>query len=165
MRKTLVAYFSASGVTRRVAEKLAAATGSDLYEIKPAEPYTRADLNWQDKRSRSSVEMNDPSSRPALADHAADVAGYDRIYLGFPSGGTPRPISSAPFWKAMISPGRPSSCLPLPAAAVWGKRPQSLPPAAPAQRSWQAACSMGTPRKNRSNSGRKAFEMRKEGIV
>ena len=84
MRKTLVAYFSASGVTRRVAEKLAAATGSDLYEIKPAEPYTRADLNWQDKRSRSSVEMNDPSSRPALADHAADVAGYDRIYLGFP---------------------------------------------------------------------------------
>ena len=74
MRKTLVAYFSASGVTRRVAEKLAAATGSDLYEIKPAEPYTRADLNWQDKRSRSSVEMNDPSSRPALADHAADVA-------------------------------------------------------------------------------------------
>ena len=83
MRKTLVAYFSASGVTRRVAEKLAAATGSDLYEFKPAEPYTRADLNWQDIRSRSSVEMNDPSSRPALADHAADVAGYDRIYLGF----------------------------------------------------------------------------------
>lgn len=84
MRKTLVAYFSASGVTRRVAEKLAAATGSDLYEIKPAEPYSHADLNWQDKRSRSSVEMNDPSSRPALADHAADMAGYDRIFLGFP---------------------------------------------------------------------------------
>lgn len=84
MRKTLVAYFSASGVTRRAAEKLAAATGSDLYEIKPAEPYSHADLNWQDKRSRSSVEMNDPSSRPALADHAADMAGYDRIFLGFP---------------------------------------------------------------------------------
>ncbi len=84
MRKTLVAYFSAGGATRRVAEKLAAATGSDLYEIRPAEPYTRADLDWQDKRSRSSVEMNDPSSRPALADHAADVAGYDLIYLGFP---------------------------------------------------------------------------------
>ena len=84
MRKTLVAYFSASGVTRRAAEKLAAATGSDLYEIKPAEPYSHADLNWQDKRSRSLVEMNDPSSRPALADHAADMAGYDRIFLGFP---------------------------------------------------------------------------------
>ena len=84
MRKTLVAYFSAGGATRRVAEKLAAATGSDLYEIRPAVPYTRADLDWQDKRSRSSVEMNDPSSRPALADRAADVAGYDRIFLGFP---------------------------------------------------------------------------------
>lgn len=84
MRKTLVAYFSASGATRRAAEKLAAATGSDLYEIRPAAPYTRADLNWQDKRSRSSVEMNDPSSRPALADHAANPAGYDRIFLGFP---------------------------------------------------------------------------------
>ena len=84
MRKTLVAYFSASGVTKGVAEKLAAATGSDLYEIKPAEPYTPADLNWNDKNSRSSVERNDPSSRPALADQGANLAGYDRIYLGFP---------------------------------------------------------------------------------
>ena len=84
MRKTLVAYFSASGVTKRVAEKLAAATGSDLYEIRPAHPYTRADLNWQDQRSRSSVEMNDPASRPELADHGADLAGYDRVFLGFP---------------------------------------------------------------------------------
>lgn len=84
MRKTLVAYFSASGVTKGVAEKLAAATGRDLYEIKPAEPYTPADLNWNDKNSRSSVERNDPSSRPALADHAADMAGYACIFLGFP---------------------------------------------------------------------------------
>lgn len=84
MRKTLVAYFSASGVTKGVAEKLAAATGSDLYEIKPAEPYTPADLNWNDKNSRSSVERNDLSSRPALADQGADLAGYDRIFLGFP---------------------------------------------------------------------------------
>ena len=84
MRKTLVAYFSASGATKRVAKKLAAAAGSDLYEIRPAVPYTRADLNWQDQRSRSSVEMNDPSSRPALADHEANLADYDRIFLGFP---------------------------------------------------------------------------------
>ena len=84
MSKTLVAFFSASGVTREVAQKLAAAAQADLYEIKPAVPYTQAYLNWRDKSSRSSVEMNDPSSRPALADHAADVAGYDRIYLGFP---------------------------------------------------------------------------------
>ena len=84
MSKTLVAFFSASGRTKRIAEKLAAATGSDLYEIKPAVPYTRSDLNWQDKHSRSSVEMNDPSSRPGLADTEANIAGYDRIFLGFP---------------------------------------------------------------------------------
>lgn len=100
MRKTLVAYFSASGVTRRAAEKLAAATGSDLYEIKPAEPYSHADLNWQDKRSRSSVEMNDPSSRPALAEHAADMAGYDRIFLGFPNWWSDAPMVVYTFLEA-----------------------------------------------------------------
>lgn len=84
MSKTLVAYFSASGTTKRVAAKLAAATDSDLYEIKPAVPYTSADLNWQDKHSRSSVEMSDPSSRPELADNDADVASCSRIFLGFP---------------------------------------------------------------------------------
>ena len=84
MNKTLVAFFSASGTTRRVAEKLAAATGSDLYEIKPAVPYTSADLDWQDKHSRSSVEMNDPASRPELADHDANLENYERIFLGFP---------------------------------------------------------------------------------
>ena len=84
MSKTLVAFFSASGNTKRVAEKLAAAIDSDLYEIKPAVPYTSADLNWRDRHSRSSVEMNDPSSRPELTDYHANIAGYDRIFLGFP---------------------------------------------------------------------------------
>ena len=84
MNKTLVAFFSASGNTKRVAEKLAAAIDSDLYEIKPAVPYTSADLNWRDRHSRSSVEMNDPSSRPELVDYHANIAGYDRIFLGFP---------------------------------------------------------------------------------
>ena len=84
MSKTLVAYFSAGGTTRAVAEQLAAAIGGDLYEIKPAVPYTVADLNWRDRRSRSSMEMNDPGSRPELADHNAPVAGCDRIFLGFP---------------------------------------------------------------------------------
>lgn len=84
MSKTLVAFFSASGTTKHAAEKLAAATDSDLYEIKPAVPYISADLNWQDKHSRSSVEMNDLSSRPELADHHANIADYDRIFLGFP---------------------------------------------------------------------------------
>ncbi len=84
MSKVLVAYFSASGTTARVAKELAQAAGADLYEIKPAVPYTRADLNWMDKRSRSSIEMNDKSSRPALADQDADIAAYDTILLGFP---------------------------------------------------------------------------------
>ena len=84
MRKTLVAYFSASGTTARVAKELAQAAGADLYEIRPAVPYTKADLNWMDKNSRSSVEMNDKSSRPTLADRDANIAAYDTILLGFP---------------------------------------------------------------------------------
>ncbi len=84
MRNILVAYFSASGVTADAAEKLAKAAGGDLYEIKPAVPYTKADLDWMDKSSRSSIEMSDKSSRPALAAQDADIAGYDTILLGFP---------------------------------------------------------------------------------
>ncbi|HAJ97001.1 MAG TPA: flavodoxin [Ruminococcus sp.] len=84
MSKTLVAYFSASGVTAKLAANLAEAAGADLYEIKPAVPYTDADLNWQDKNSRSSVEMKDKSFRPAIADTNANVADYDTILLGFP---------------------------------------------------------------------------------
>jgi len=84
MGKVLVAYFSASGVTRGVAEKLARAIGADLYEIKPNVPYTRADLNWQDKKSRSSLEMSDKSSRPAIAAGNANIAAYDVVFLGFP---------------------------------------------------------------------------------
>ena len=84
MSRTLVAFFSASGTTKRAAENLADAIGADLYEIRPAIPYTAADLNWQDRRSRSSVEMNDPASRPEMAGPDADVSSYDRIFLGFP---------------------------------------------------------------------------------
>ncbi len=80
----LVAYFSASGNTAKAAKALAKAAGADLYEIKPAVPYTGADLNWMDKHSRSSVEMNDKNSRPALADTDAPVAEHDVIFLGFP---------------------------------------------------------------------------------
>lgn len=82
--KTLVAYFSASGVTAKAASSLAAAIGADLYEIKPAVPYTNKDLNWRDKHSRSSMEMNDPSARPELADGNLNLTTYDRIFLGFP---------------------------------------------------------------------------------
>jgi flavodoxin len=84
MSKKLVAYFSASGVTRKVAEALAEVAGADLYEIKPQAPYTKADLDWQDKKSRSSIEMDDKSSRPAVADRDANVGAYDVVFVGFP---------------------------------------------------------------------------------
>ena len=84
MSSKLVAYFSASGVTGSVAQKLAQATGADLYEIRPSVPYTSADLNWNNAGSRSSVEMKDKSSRPALADKNAKLDGHDVIFLGFP---------------------------------------------------------------------------------
>lgn len=84
MGKTLVAYFSASGKTAKVAEKLAAKVGADLYEIKPTVKYTKADLNWMDRKSRSSIEMNDKSFRPEIITGDVDIAPYDTIYLGFP---------------------------------------------------------------------------------
>ncbi len=82
-KKKLVAYFSASGVTAKVAKKLAEATGSDLFEIRPEQPYTKADLNWMNKQSRSTLEMKDRSCRPAMAEKP-DVSGYDVILVGFP---------------------------------------------------------------------------------
>lgn len=83
-KKILVAYFSASGVTAKAAWELAEVSGADLYEIKPEIPYTRADLDWMDKKSRSSIEMNDPSSRPGIADRLPDMGKYDVIFVGFP---------------------------------------------------------------------------------
>ena len=84
MSKKLVAYFSASGTTKKVAERLAKAAGADLFEIRPAIPYTSADLNWMDKKSRSSVEMNDPDSRPEIAETMPNMADYDTVFIGFP---------------------------------------------------------------------------------
>ena len=84
MSKKLVAYFSASGVTAKVADTLAKAAGADLYEIKPAIPYTEADLDWRNKDSRSSVEMRDPASRPTIGSAAVDMSEYDTLFVGFP---------------------------------------------------------------------------------
>ncbi len=84
MSKTLVAYFSASGTTARVAQSLAETTGADLYEIAPKVPYASADLNWNDRNSRSSKEMNDRASRPELANHNAQIDEHDTIFIGFP---------------------------------------------------------------------------------
>ncbi len=82
--KTLVAYFSASGSTARLAKTLASAAEAELYEIRPAVAYERRDLNWMDKKSRSTLEMQDPDCRPELSDADAPVAGADTVFLGFP---------------------------------------------------------------------------------
>lgn len=84
MSKTLVAYFSASGTTARVASELASAIGADRYEIEPKAPYTAADLNWNDRTSRSSVEMNDEHCRPEIATAVEDMDAYDTVFVGFP---------------------------------------------------------------------------------
>ncbi|MBS6734468.1 MAG: NAD(P)H-dependent oxidoreductase [Clostridiales bacterium] len=84
MSKTLVAYFSASGVTARVAKEVADAAGADLYEIRPAQPYSPGDLDWMDKKSRSTLEMNDPACRPAIEGQVKGMEQYDTILIGFP---------------------------------------------------------------------------------
>lgn len=84
MSRKLVAYFSASGVTAKVAETLSEAIGADLYEIEPEVIYTKADLDWMDKQSRSTIEMNDPASRPAIREMRDNMDDYDTVFVGFP---------------------------------------------------------------------------------
>lgn len=84
MSKKLVAYFSASGITKSAAQNLAKAAGADLFEIKPEIPYTHADLDWTNKKSRSSVEMSNPNSRPQIAEKAVNIENYDTVFIGFP---------------------------------------------------------------------------------
>lgn len=84
MKNVLVAYFSASGVTAKAAQILASAADAVLHEIKPAVPYTQADLNWMDKKSRSTMEMNDPAFRPQILNRIENMDSYDVIFLGFP---------------------------------------------------------------------------------
>ena len=84
MSKKLVTYFSASGVTKRYAERLAKAAGADLFEIEPKIPYTNEDLDWQNANSRSSVEMKNPNSRPEIAKEFSDMESYDTVFVGFP---------------------------------------------------------------------------------
>lgn len=84
MSKVLVAYFSASGVTAKLAERLASAIGADLHEIKPEKPYTSADLDWRDSNSRSSVEMKDKSFRPTIANSVENMNQYDTVFVAFP---------------------------------------------------------------------------------
>ena len=93
---TIVVYFSATGTTKGVAERIANATGADIFELIPAEPYSDADLDWNDRNSRTTIEMNDPDVRPAIANDTVDLDGYSTVYIGYPIwwGDAPRMMST-----------------------------------------------------------------------
>ena len=127
----LVAYFSATGTTAKAAKALANAVGGDLYEIKPAVPYTNADLNWMDKGSCSSVEMKDAHSRPALADTDAPVAGHDVIFLGFPVWWYVAPTILNTFLEAYDVTGKTIVLFATSGGSGLGKSAAGLRPSAP----------------------------------
>ena len=131
MSKKLVAYFSATGTTANVAKNLAAAAGADLYEIKPAVPYTKEDLNWMDKQSRSSVEMRDPGSLPEIADADAKIAGYDVIFIGFPIWWYIAPTIINTFLEAYDFGGKKLVLFATSGSSGFGKAAESLQPSAP----------------------------------
>jgi len=131
MNKKLVAYFSASGNTARLAKKLAETAGADIYEIRPAVPYTSADLNWQNKQSRSSVEMSDHSSRPELADKNADIAAYDTVYVCFPVWWYIAPTIINSFLESYDFSGKKIILFATSGGSGFGKAVKNLKPSAP----------------------------------
>lgn len=132
MTKNLVAYFSASGVTAKVAERLVQAVDADLFEIAPAQPYTAADLDWTNKKSRSSVEMNDPASRPAIADMPENLAAYDTVFIGFPIWWYTAPTIIKTFLEAGDFAGKKIALFATSGGSGMGKTQSDLEPCAPA---------------------------------
>ena len=127
----LIAYFSATGTTAKAAKALANAVGGTLYEIRPAVPYTSADLNWMDKSSRSSVEMKDQNARPALKDTDAPVAGHDVIFLGFPVWWYVAPTILNTFLEAYDFTGKTIVLFATSGGSGLGKSAAGLRPSAP----------------------------------
>lgn len=131
MSKKLVAYFSASGITRNVAKMIAEAAGADLYEITPKEAYTKADLNWMDKKSRSSVEMTDKKIRPEITDTDAKISEYDEIFLGFPIWWYVAPTIINTFLEKYDFTGKKIVLFATSGGSGFGKTVQELQPSAP----------------------------------
>lgn len=138
MGKTLVAYFSASGVTKKLAQTLADAIGADLFAIEPKVPYTKADLNWMDKQSRSTIEMQNPASRPEIAGVCKNIADYDTVFVGFPIWWYVAPTIVNTFLESCDLTGKTVVPLPPPAAAAWAAQTRPSRPAARA-RVWSKA--------------------------
>lgn len=145
MSKKLVAYFSASGTTANVAKHLAKAADADLYEIRPAVPYTRSDLNWMDKQSRSSVEMRDRSFRPALADTDAKIDAYDTVFLGFPIWWYVAPTIINSFLEAYDFSGKKIVLFATSGGSGFGKAVAGLQPSAPGATIVEGAIMGGRP--------------------
>ena len=131
MAKKLVAYFSASGTTKKVAETVAEAAGADLYEIAPKAAYTRADLDWMNKKSRSSVEMSDKTIRPELANHDAAVENYDEILIGFPIWWYVAPTIINTFLEAYDFAGKKVVLFATSGGSGFGNTVKELKPSAP----------------------------------
>ena len=134
MSKTLTAYFSAGGKTAKVAEKLAADLGTDIYEIHPEVKYTKADLNWMNRKSRSSVEMNDKSFRPAIITGDLDVSGYDTVFLGFPIWWYVAPTVINSFLESYDFSGKEIVLFATSGSSGFGNTLQELQPSAPGAR-------------------------------
>ena len=137
MSKKLVAFFSASGVTGQAAEKIAKQQGADLYEIEPEVPYSDADLDWTNKKSRSTIEMNDRTSRPELGGKTADIAAYDEIWIGFPIwwGVAPHIVNS--FLEAYDFTGKTIHPFATSGGSGYGRSSDSLQESAPGA-TWEA---------------------------
>ena len=131
MAKRLVAYFSASGITKKTAEQVAKATEADLYEIKPKTPYTKADLNWMDKKSRSSIEMADKTFRPELADTDAHIENYEEILIGFPIWWYVAPTIINTFLEAYDFAGKKITLFATSGGSGFGNTVRELQPSAP----------------------------------
>ena len=131
MSKKLVAYFSASGITRNVAKMVAEAAGADLYEITPKEAYTKADLNWMDKQARSTVEMNDPASRPKTTGTVENMEQYDTVIIGFPIWWYVAPTIINTFMESYDFAGKKIALFATSGGSGFGNTVKELQPSAP----------------------------------
>ena len=131
MAKKLVAYFSANGVTKKVAEMISEVSGYELYEIKPKQAYTKADLNWMDKNSRSSVEMKDKKSRPEIITKDIEMSDYDEIILGFPIWWYVAPTIINTFLEAYDFSGKKITLFATSGGSGFGNTVSELKPSAP----------------------------------
>ena len=146
-KKTLVAYFSATGTTEKVAQNLAEVTHSDLFEINPETPYTAADLDWRDKNSRSTIEMNDKASRPAIAGKMDNMADYDVVYLGFPIWWYVAPTIINTFLESYDFSGKTIVLFATSGGSGFGKTVENLQPSAPKAKFIEGRVLNGNPSK------------------